>query len=84
MERWFNSSQYLALASISRSAGGLSTLGAGYIIQDIAKDADRREPTSNRIMLFMSICDFVAMFFAAVIGPAMVPEWTGVPGAAGN
>lgn len=84
MERWFNSSQYLAFAIITRSAGGLSTLGAGYIIQDIAKDADRREPTSNRIMLFMSICDFVAMFFAAVIGPAMVPEWTGVPGAAGN
>jgi hypothetical protein len=69
---------------IFRTAGILTILGAGYIIQDIAKDAARRKPTKNRIMLFMSSCDFLHAFFSSVIGPAMVPKEIGVPGAVGN
>ena len=46
IDEWFNSSEYRALAIIARSAGALTILGAGYIIQDILKDA-------TRIMLLM-------------------------------
>jgi hypothetical protein len=84
IEGWFNSSEYRASAIIARSAGALTILGAGYIIQDIFKDATRRKPTRNRIMLLMSSCDFLTVFFSAIIGPAMVPKRTGVPGAVGN
>ena len=59
---WFNSSLYLLLAIIVRFAEVLSALGAGYIILDIVKDADRRKPTRNVIMLFMSTCDYLFQF----------------------
>ena len=89
---WFNSSLYLALAILVRFAGVVSALGAGYIIQDIVKDANRRKPTRNRIMLFMSTCDFLATFSSAALGPVMVPQQLmdmdmgmySIPGAAGN
>ena len=67
-----------------RIAGTLSVLGAGYIIQDIVKNAARRKATKNQIILFMSACDFLNQFFYSVIGPAMVPKGIGVPGAVGN
>ena len=67
-----------------RIAGILTILGAGYIIQDIAKDAARRKTTKNRIMLFMSCCDFLNGFVQSVIGPSMVPKEIGIPGAMGN
>ena len=67
-----------------RIAGTLSVLGAGYIMQDIVKDAARRKATKNRIILLMSACDFLNQLFHSVIGPAMVPKGIGVPGAVGN
>jgi hypothetical protein len=69
---------------VLRIAGIFSIFGAVYIIQDIAKDAARRKRTKNRIMLYMSICDFLNAFVITVIGPAMVPKGIGVPGAVGN
>ena len=62
----------------------LTLLGASYIIQDITKGAARRKLTKNRIILFMSICDFISVFFSAVLGKLMIPKDTGVPGARGN
>ena len=54
-----NSSEQRNLVIVIRIAGILTILGAGYIIQDIAKDAARRKPTKNRIILVMSSCDFL-------------------------
>ena len=84
VETWLNSSERRAIEIIARSVGIFTVLGAVYIIQDITKDAERRKRTKNRIMLFMSICDLIAVFFGSVIGTTMVPKWTGVPGAVGN
>jgi cytochrome bd-type quinol oxidase subunit 2 len=84
IETWLNSSERRAIEIIARSVGIFTILGAGYIIQDITKDAARRKRTKNRIMLFMSISDLMAAFFGSVLGTLMVPEWTGVPGAMGN
>jgi hypothetical protein len=67
-----------------RIAGILTVICAGYIIQDVVKDAGRRKATKNRIILLMSVCDFLNQLFHSVIGSAMVPKDTGVPGAAGN
>ena len=52
-------------------AGILTILGAGYIIQDIAKDAARRKPTKNRIILVMSSCDFLQ----AIVIPQSAQRW---------
>jgi hypothetical protein len=84
VEAWLNSSERRAIEIIARSVGIFTVLGAGYIIQDITKDAERRKRTKNRIMLVMSICDLMTAFCGSVIGTTMVPEWTGVPGAMGN
>ena len=67
-----------------RTVGMMTVLGSGYIIQDVVKDEARRKRTKNKIMLFMSICDFLHAFDNSVLGPAMVPKGIGVPGAAGN
>ena len=78
---WLNSSERRALEIIARSVGMLTLLGASYIIQDITKGAARRKLTKNRIILFMSICDFISVFFSAVLGSLMILKDTGVPGA---
>jgi hypothetical protein len=86
IETWLNSSERRFLVIVVKVVGILTILGAGYIIQDIAKDAARRKPTKNRIMLFMSSCDFLNAFVTSVIGKAMVPKGIGigVSGAVGN
>jgi hypothetical protein len=41
IEAWINSSDHRTLNIIVRNAGALTILGAGYIVQDIVKDAAR-------------------------------------------
>jgi hypothetical protein len=84
IETWLNSSTLRTFTIIVRSAGSLTILGACYIIQDILKDVARRKTTKNRIILFMSGCDFLNVFVNSVLGPVMVPKGISVPGAVGN
>ena len=69
---------------IARCAGILGLLGSMYIIQDILKDTRRRKPTKNRIILFMSICDFLFSVSSPILGPVMGPKEIGAPGSIGN
>jgi hypothetical protein len=84
IETWINSSQRRSLVIDLRVVGILTIFGAGYIIQGIAKDAARRKPTKNRIILVMSICDFLNALVTSVLGTSMVPKGIWVPGAVGN
>ena len=69
---------------IARCAGTLGLLGSIYIIQDILKDTRRRKPTKNRIILFMSICDFLFSISSPILGPLLGPKEIGAPGSIGN
>ena len=84
IETFLHSAREQSRVNVARAAGILTLMGSGYIIQDIAKDAARRKPTKNRIILFMSICDFLFGFFNSMLGPVMAPRDTGAPGAVGN
>ena len=84
IEAWIDSSERQSLVIIVRIAGILTFLGAGYIIQDILKDADRRKPTRNRIILVMSSCDVLDALVHSIIASFMIPKDSGIPGAVGN
>ena len=84
IEAWIDSSERQFVLIIVRIAGILTLLGAGYIIQDILKDADRRQRTKNRIISVMSSCDFLNALVHAIIAPFLVPKDSGIPGAVGN
>ena len=62
------------LVITTRSAGIMTILGAGYIIQDVLKDEARRKRTKNRIILLMNICDLLCVFFTSVLGSVMIPK----------
>ena len=79
-----SSPHLVAIRNTTRPGAILTFLGAGYIIQDILKDAARRKATKNRIMLFMSVSDFVNSI-SILLGTVMAPKGTpGAPRAIGN
>ena len=81
---WLHSSKVKTIILLSRSAGTLGLLGSIYIIQDVLKDSRRRKPTKNRIILLMSICDFLSSISGPILGPVMGPKEVGAPGSIGN
>ena len=79
-----HSHQYRSVRITMAVSGTLSLLGAGYIIQDILKDASRRKATKERIMLFMSTCDALISIVDAIPNNLWAPRDSGIPGAIGN
>ena len=71
------------LGAVSRTAGILSLLGSGIMIYDIGRNAEKRSKPKDRIVLSMSICDFLFCFFGPVLGLLMIPS-DALPGALGN
>lgn len=56
-------SQEVALAIIPHVTGGLSMMGSAFIAISVLRSANKRRKTYHRLLLAMSISDFVSSFF---------------------
>ena len=84
MRVWYYSSDFRLSCDLARISGILSMLGAIYIIQDVMRHAERRNTTKNRIILLMSISDFIYSLFRPVLGTTLMPRGVDAPGTVGT
>ena len=69
--RGYNTAFFAILPKIT---GALSTVGSGYIIQDVLKDPRKRRRTYHRLMLGLSISDFISSFFVNFLSTWPMPK----------
>ena len=61
------------LSIIARCSASLTLLGSLFILQDVLKDATRRSLVKNKIIVSMSLSDFILNFFGPILGLIMIP-----------
>jgi hypothetical protein len=54
--------------------GALSCIASAYIVKSVLQDPQKRKNTYHRIMLFMSITDFITTFFLFFLGTWPIPR----------
>ena len=63
------------LAILPKITGALSALGSAYIIQDVLRDPrKRKEGIFHRLMLGLSVMDFLFSFFSYVLSTWPMPK----------
>ena len=67
-------SQIKAMMLVPKITGGLSALGSSYIIYDILKAERKRQSQYHRIMVAMSLLEFLVSFFGHFLSSWPMPK----------